>query len=211
MALINIETYFACPLSNSASFEGIETKGIEQFFPSVSFPRNGMTFLTSNISNNVAHQYILNSAPDDVVHVPLRLKAELNSTVTTQRVDLSDKPNKGLSFAVHLSTLRMCADVMDLVNTIYDYPVDGKLYSGRFPREPLSPTSGARVIEAFMKIPELKHIKVLTYQLITQEVGEIQVSTVFDLSCITDFVDILTELPSNVDREVKIFRPSLTD
>jgi hypothetical protein len=161
------------PIGPTVTLEGVESR-----FPSVQFPKNGITFLYGH--RNPGEAYLLKKASEEgfaacIVQIPVDIGLWLRDKVGFA----SDDPNKGIENTGFFALVRAKKEVMDAVMSVWT--------KNKLPRIESFPKGGTRYAYLFdqvMQMEKFKHLKVISYTVNTLEAGEFQVATVFDLSAI---------------------------
>ena len=157
------------PIGPTVTLEGVESR-----FPSVQFPKNGITFLYGH--RNPGEAYLLKKASEEncsacIVQIPVEIGLWLRDKVGFE----TDDPNKGIENTGFFALVRAKKEVMDAVRSVW------KKNAREFPKHG---TKYAYLFDQVMQLDKFKHLKVISYTVNTLEAGEFQVATVFDLSAI---------------------------
>jgi len=161
------------PIGPTVTLEGVESR-----FPSVQFPKKGITFLYGH--RNPGEAYLLKKAAEEgfaacIVQIPVDIGLWLRDKVGFA----SDDPNKGIENTGFFALVRAKKEVMDAVVSVWNKTIPQGTES--FPK---GGTRHAYLFDQVIEMDKFKHLKVISYTVSTKEAGEFQVATVFDLSAI---------------------------
>lgn len=153
----------------------IVVEGVEAYFPDIPFPVKGKTFLYGH--RNPAMLHLLKRAPHGKSAEILTVEAEIGEWLR-QKADLSEGSDYNISKTGFLSLARAKRDIVNLFEKIM-VREKGSEFAGSdgFPRRG---TRYPRILDSVVDLPEFKHLSVISYTVLDDEVGEFQVATVFD-------------------------------
>lgn len=154
-------------------------EGIEIRFKGVRFPTEGRTFTYGH--DNQANNYIASIATKAGMNsMEVSVSVEIEHWIK-HKIILADDPERGIAHTRFLSFSRATREVLDAIDAVCA-PVVGKDTIFGKKNVVLFP----QALGALKTADEFKHLWVIAYSLETEEVGVIQVATVFDLDSISD-------------------------
>lgn len=159
------------PIGPTVSLEGVESR-----FPSVRFPEKGITFLYGH--RNPGEAYLLNQAAAHGLHASIaQIPVEIDNWIKNKVGNDPDDPERGVQHTGFLSMVRTKKEITEEILRYWGKELHARVED--FPRAGTAhPYLFDRVIEADL----FKHLVMIAYPVKTQEAGEFQVATVFNLS-----------------------------
>ena len=182
MSKVNLNSviFFRGGADRRPTVNELHLEGIDSYFPEISFPKGGMTFLYGHRNPAVPHLLKL-AAAKELDAVSIDVLVEIGKWLR-QKIDFSDDPESGLANTRFLSVVRAKKPIID---TLEDYWVrslgDAEASNEPWPR---GPTRHPYLLDGLMKLPEFKHLAVVAYSVSTKAIEEFQVATVFDMEAI---------------------------
>lgn len=161
------------PIAPSVYLQGIDIR-----FPSVKFPKKGITFFHGQRNPGVS--YLLSEAERygmaaALVEIPVEIGPWIGNKLT-----LEDDPERGLKYAGFFSASRIKKDVSDALEVIWRKCTANELPDFKVGlKEPVC-------FDTVIHNKAFKHLKAISYNINTAEIGTVQVATIFDLSAIGD-------------------------
>lgn len=197
--LTTLMVYPVAKLSGDSSGDKMAITGIEQFFPDLAFPQNGITFLYG--ARNPAYAYIgsLESA-EGMVQMLVDVKVNIGRWIR-QKVSLDD----GDSAVANTRMLNLASargDIIELANRLgHEVAKDSLPVDDKWPRGATGLPWLTSVLHAH---PMFSHLSVIVYKVAHEVIGSFQVATVFDLGAIE-----LASASSNVNPDLRFYLPEL--
>lgn len=183
MSQVNLNTviFYKGDAEHKPVAKELPLAGIDHFFPPLTFPARGMTFLYGH--RNPAIPYLLNLAglgEQDAAIVDVHV--EIGNWLR-QKVDFSDSPDSGLQGTEFLSVLRAKKEIVDDLSAAWV----GLCKAKGLPVEdwPRKPTALPHLLDVVMSGERYNHLSVIAYTVDTPQIGPFQVATVFNLDAIT--------------------------
>ena len=160
------------PIGPSISLDGVESR-----FPSVKFPQNGITFLYGH--RNPAEAYLLKEGQvkgngSSIAYIPV----EIGTWMKNKLGFAPEDPLRGVEHTGFLSLSRAKADILDRIFNIWRRNANGAVY------DPNDPVKDPSLFDFVIQDERFSHLKVIAYTVRSEEIGDFQVATVFDLSAI---------------------------
>lgn len=161
------------PIGPTVTLEGVESR-----FPSIKFPNKGITFFYGH--RNPGEAYLLKEASQSgfsasIAQIPVDIGLWLRDKVGFA----PDDPQRGIEHTGFFSVARAKKEILDVLEVVWRHKQPKFIED--FPK---GATRFADVFDDLVEMEKFQHLKVIAYTVRSEEAGEFQVATVFDLSAI---------------------------